>query len=165
MVSYTLSHAEDMANYQLPEDSREIQAERARANTDVRHNLVVAINWEAPWAGRLLGGWSISGIGTFRSSRPYTITWGDDRNGTTQNDARPDGRNTAETDTFQNVDLSLVKRFRRGAKVVEARVELFNALNTTNYDEYVGALSSPLFAKPVSAFPKQRLQLAAIVRF
>ncbi len=166
MVSYTLSHAEDMANYQLPEDSRDIQAERARANTDVRHNLVVAVNWEAPGTGRVLGGWSISGIGKFRSNRPYTITWGDDRNGTTQNDARPEGRNTGMTDSFQNVDLALVRRFRRGTKVIEARVEAFNLFNTTNYDEYVGAaLSSPLFKKPVSAFPKQRLQLAAIVRF
>ena len=97
--------------------------------------------------------------------RPYTITWGDDRNGTTQNDARPEGRNTAETDAYSNVDLSLVRRFRRGTKVVEARIEGFNIFNTTNYDEYVGALSSPLFGKPVSAFSKQRLQLAAVVRF
>ena len=165
MASYTLSDAEDMANYLLPEDSRNILAERARAATDVRHNLVAALNWEVPDTWRLAGGWSVSAIGTFRSSRPYTITWGDDRNGTTQNDARPDGRNTVTTDTFQNVDLSLVRRFHKGTKVVEARVEAFNAFNTTNFDEYVGELSSPLFSKPVSAFPKQRLQFAAIVRF
>ena len=118
-----------------------------------------------PGAWPYLGGWSISGIGTLRSNRPYTITWGDDRNGTTQNDARPGGRNTGTTDAFQNVDVALVRRFRRGTKVIEARVEAFNAFNTTNFDEYVGALSSPLFAQPVLAFPKQRLQLAAVVRF
>ena len=44
-------------------------------------------------------------------------------------------------------------------------MEAFNAFNTTNFDEYVGTLSSPLYAKPVSAFPKERLQLAAILRF
>ena len=165
MVSYTLSNAEDLGNYQLPEDSRNLQAERARASTDVKHNLVAALNWEMPGAWPYLGGWSISGIGTLRSNRPYTITWGVDRNGTTQNDARPDGRNTGKTDAFQNVDVALVKRFRRGTKVIEARAEMFNAFNTTNFDEYVGALLSPLFAQPVLAFPKQRLQLAAIVRF
>jgi outer membrane receptor protein involved in Fe transport len=165
MVTYTLSDAEDIANYLLPEDSRNIPAERARAATDVRHNLVAALNWEVPESWRFAGGWSVSAIGTFRGGRPYTITWGDDRNGTTQNDARPDGRNTVTSDTFQNVDLSLARRFHVGTKVVEARVEAFNAFNTTNYDEYVGELSSPLFSKPVSAFPKQRLQFAAIVRF
>ncbi len=165
MMSYTLSHAEDMANYQLPEDSRNIGAEKARADTDVRHNLAAALTWELPLEGRFLGGWSISGIGTFRSNRPYTITWGDDRNGTTQNDARPDGRNTGKTEPFSNVDLAVVRRFRLGTTTIEARVEAFNAFNTTNFDEYVGALLSPLYAKPVSAFPKERLQLAAIVRF
>jgi hypothetical protein len=164
IVSYTLSRAEDMANYQLPEDSRNIQAEKARAVTDVRHNLAVALNWDLPGAGPVIGGWSISGLGTFRSGRPYTMTWGDDRNGTTQNDARPEGRNTRETDGYSNVDLSLVRRFRRGTKVIEARIEGFNVFNTTNYDEYVGALS-PSFGTPVSAFPKQRFQLAAVVRF
>lgn len=165
MVSYTLSRAEDMANYQLPEDSRDILAEKARAITDVRHNLAVGLTWELPAAGQFLRGWSFSGLGVLRSHRPYNITWGDDRNGTTQNDARPAGRNAGKTDTFQNVDLGAARRFHRGAKIIEARVEVFNVLNTTNFDEYAGALLSPLFARPVSAFPKRRLQLAVIARF
>jgi hypothetical protein len=165
MAAYTLSHAEDMANYQLPEDSRNIGAEKGRADNDVTHNLTAAITWDLPFDGRFLGGWAISGIGSFRSNRPYTITWGDDRNGTTQNDARPDGRNTGKTEPFFNVDLAVVRRFRFGTTTIEARVEAFNAFNTTNFDEYVGTLSSPLYAKPVSAFPKERLQLAAILRF
>jgi hypothetical protein len=91
--------------------------------------------------------------------------WGDDRNGTTQNDARPGGRNTGKTDGYQNVDLALTRRFTMGTKVFEARVEAFNVLNTVNYDEYVGALLSPFYARPVSAFPKRRMQLAGTVRF
>ena len=163
--SYTFSRAEDMDNYQLPEDSRNIEAEKARANTDVGQNLAVGFTWQIPGARRLLSGWSLSGIGVFRSNRPYTITWGDDRNGTTQNDARPAGRNTGTTDTYQNVDLALSRRFSRGITAIDARVEAFNVFNTTNYDEYVGALLSPLFARPISAFPNRRVQLAAIVRF
>src|SRR5207249_1889554 len=61
--SYTLSHAEDMDNYQLPEDSRNLQAEKARANTDVRHNLSIGFTWQLPFENALLNGWSLAGIG------------------------------------------------------------------------------------------------------
>lgn len=165
IASYTWSRAEDMNNYQLPEDSRNLDAEKARADTDVRHNLTVGFTWQLPETPRLLKGWSLSGIGVFRSNRPYTVTWGDDRNGTTQNDARPDGRNTGRTDAYQNIDLALVRRFTRRSMSIDARIEAFNVFNVTNFDEYVGARLSPLFGKPVSAFPSRRVQLAAVVRF
>jgi len=165
IASYTLSHAEDMDNYQLPEDSRNLAAEKARANTDVRHNVAIGFTWQLPFEQRMLNGWSLSGVGSFRSARPYTQVWGDDRNGTTQNDARPAGRNTLETDSYQNVDLSLARRFLLGASTIEGRVEVFNLFNTTNFDEYVGSLLSPYYSQPISAFPQRRIQLAAIVRF
>ena len=38
-------------------------------------------------------------------------------------------------------------------------------LSKTNYDEFVGALNSPFYGQPVTAFPKRRLQFAAVVRF
>ena len=104
-------------------------------------------------------------VGAFHSNRPYTITWGDDRNGTTQGDARPGGRNTGRTGPYRNVDLALTRRFRSGKAVTEGRLEAFNVFNATNYDRYVGELLSPLFARPVTAFPQRRLQFAAIVRF
>ena len=162
MVSYTWSRAEDQDNYLLPEDSRNLEAEKARANADVAHNLIVGFTWQLP---RRLEGWSLSGIGAFHSGRPYTITWGDDRNGTTQNDARPGGRNTADTDPYNNVDLALSRRFAKGATSIDVRAEAFNVLNITNFDQYIGQLLSPLYAQPVSAFPSRRVQLAAIVRF
>jgi hypothetical protein len=165
LASYTFSHAEDMDNYQLPEDSRNLAAEKARANTDVRHNFSVGFNWSLPGSSVVVRNWAVSGVAILRSGRPYTITWGDDRNGTTQSDARPDGRNTAETDSYQTLDLALSRRFAVGSTTIEGRVVGFNIFNTTNYDEYVGALLSPYYAQPVSAFPKRRVQLAAIVRF
>jgi hypothetical protein len=165
MLSYTLSDAEDMLNYQLPEDSRNLDAERARANADVRHNLTVGFSWSVPGIKPALRDWVVSGIGVFRSNRPYTITWGDDRNGTTQNDARPDGRNTGTTDSYRTLDLALTRRFPFGSRSFETRMEAFNLFNVTNYEEYVGALLSPFYAQPVSAFPKRRIQLAATVRF
>jgi hypothetical protein len=165
MASYTLGHGEDMLNYELPEDSRNLAAERGRSNADVRHNLTVGASWTVPGTGPIWRDWALSGIGVFRSNRPYTIVWGDDRNGTTQNDARPDGRNTGKTDAYQNVDLALTRRFTRGVRTFEARAEMFNVLNTVNYDQYVGALLSPFYAKPVSAFPKRRMQFAGTIRF
>ena len=166
MGSYTLSKAEDMvASYQLPEDSLNIEADKARAATDVRHNVVAGLTWTVPTKGPMWGGWSVSGIGIFRSNRPYTISWGDDRNGTTQSDARPGARNTGKTEPYRTIDVSLTRRFRRGPVVTEARLEAFNLFDATNYDQYVGELLSPLFGRPISAFPQRRFQAAVVVRF
>jgi len=163
--SYTLARARDMANNQLPEDSHDIAAEKARADNDVRHSVTAGLTWQLPSRGAGFGGWTLSAAGQFRSNRPYNITWGDDRNGTTQNDARPGGRNTGKTDGYRNIDLALARRVPFGTRTLELRAEGFNVLSTTNDDEYVGALSSPFFGQPVSAFPKRRLQFAAVVRY
>lgn len=163
--SYTLARARDMANFQVPEDSRSIAAELARADNDVRHNVTAGVTWQLPSLGPAFAGWTLSATGQFRTNRPYTITWGDDRNGTTQNDARPGGRNTARADGYRNIDLALARRYPFGGRTLELRAEAFNVLSTTNYDEYVGALNSPFYGQPVSAFPKRRLQFAGVVRF
>ena len=42
---------------------------------------------------------------------------------------------------------------------------MFNVLDAVNYDGYVGALLSPLFVQPVSAFPARRVQFSLVVRF
>jgi hypothetical protein len=154
-----------VVNDKLPEDSRDLAAETGRADNDVRHNLSLGLTWQVPEARPMMKGVSLSVLGLFRSSKPYTVTWGDDRYGTSQNDARPGGRNTAEGDSFQSVDASLSKRFRAANKNFEARVEAFNILSTVNFDQYIGALSSPYFGQPTSAFPTRVIQLAVIVRF
>ena len=163
--SYSLARARDMANYALPEDSRNIAAETARSDSDVRHNITASLSWQLPSRRPVFREWTLSAVGQFRSNRPYNVTWGDDRNGTTQNDARPGARNTGRTGAYRNIDVALARRFPFGGRALEARAEAFNLLSTTNYDEYAGALSSPLFAQPVSAFPRRRLQFAAVVRF
>ena len=163
--SYTLARARDMANYQLPEDSLDIEAEKARADADVRHSVTAGLTWRMPFGGAALGGWTLSAAALFRTNRPYNVTWGDDRNGTTQNDARPDGRNTGKADGYRNLDMALARRFAFDSRSLEIRAEAFNLLSTTNYDEYVGTLNSPSFAQPITAFPKRRLQFAAVVRF
>lgn len=166
IAAYALSDAEDRANYVLPEDSRNLDAERARANNDIRHNLSLGLIWQLPSNRmRALSGWSLSGVGQFRSSPPFTVTFGDDRNGTTQFDARPGDRNTGRGDSYSTIDLALARQFHSGPRTLEIRVEAFNLLNTLNYYDYVGALSSPYFAQGVKAGAPFRLQLAAIARF
>jgi hypothetical protein len=165
LASYTLSRADDMASSELPEDSRNLLAEKARSSADVRHNVTAGLTWELPGVGPLTRGWSLAGVVMLRSNRPYTITWGDDRNGTTQGDARPDGRNTGMTGPYRTVDLSLSRRFGRGPRTIDARVDAFNVFNTINYDQYVGELLSPSYGRPVSAFPQRRLQVAVVTRF
>jgi hypothetical protein len=167
--SYTFAHANDRANDvvndKLPEDSRNLAAETGRADNDVRHNVSLGLTWQVPESRPFMRGVTLSAYGLFRSRRPYTITWGDDRNGTTQNNARPGARNTGNGDSFQSIDLSLAKRFRVANRTFEGRVEAFNLLSTVNFDEYVGVLSSPYFGQPVSAFPMRAIQLVATVRF
>lgn len=165
LTTYTLSRAEDRANYQLPEDSRNLAAERARASTDVRHNLAVAMAFRFPGARAWTRGWTASAVGTFRSNRPYTITWGDDRNGTTQNDARPGPRNTGRTGPYRVVDGSLSRTFGGKRVTADVRADVFNLFNTINYDQYVGQLLSPLYGRPVTAFPPRRVQLGLVLRF
>jgi hypothetical protein len=131
----------------------------------VRHSVTAALTYRMPFSGAAFRGWTLSATALFHSNRPYTVTWGDDRNGTTQNDARPDARNTGKTDVYRNVDAALARRFSWGSQSLEIRGEAFNLLSTTNYDEYVGTLNSASYAQPITAFPKRRLQFAAVVRF
>ncbi len=165
LVSYTFAHADDMANYLLPEDSRNIAADKGRADSDVHHNVSAGLTWQLPGTGAWTKDWSISGLGIFHSNRPYTIFWGDDRYGTTQNDARPGDRNTGQTGAFRTVDLAVARKFTVGTKTIEGRVEAFNVFDAINYDQYVGSLLSFSYAQPVSAFPSRRIQLAGVVRF
>jgi len=48
--------------------------------TDIRHNLVVNAVYRLPFHGnRLKDGWQLTGIETYRTGLPYTITTGFDR--------------------------------------------------------------------------------------
>ena len=56
------------------------------------------------------------------------------------------GRNTHHGPSFQNFDFSLHKKFNWGERYgFQFRVEFFNILNHTNFDQPVSIVSSPLF--------------------
>ena len=61
-------------------DERNWQLNRGAADFDVRHLFNTAWSYELPWMAknRLLGGWSVQGIVTANSGRPYTLYAGVD---------------------------------------------------------------------------------------
>lgn len=92
-LAYTLSEARDQAPEHLAatsgrqQDTNNIDAWEGPADFDVRHRFVGTFVAESPVGadrpvnlGRagnaLLGGWSLSGIYTARSGRPFTVTQG-----------------------------------------------------------------------------------------
>ncbi|MCI0622077.1 MAG: TonB-dependent receptor [Acidobacteria bacterium] len=95
-ATYTWSHAIDTSSYEIgfqQTDPSDQTIEKAKADFDVRHNLVMAAVWDLPFLrgrkdalGRVLGGWTISGIFSTHSGFPFSALLGScdparDRNG------------------------------------------------------------------------------------
>lgn len=89
LVSYTYGHAIDdgsaLGAIAIGQDARNLAAERASADFDLRHRLVASYIWDVPFGrGRrfggdahpfvraVLGGWQISGIITLQTGLPVT---------------------------------------------------------------------------------------------
>lgn len=85
-ASYTLSKSIDYNsrnNNQIPQDSTNPRGNRGLADFDTRQRFVISYLYDLPFRGqkgflpaRLVEGWSISGITTFQSGNPVTITLG-----------------------------------------------------------------------------------------
>lgn len=110
--AYTYSHAIDDGADPLipvnnnillppfPRDSFNLRGERGNSEFDVRHRLVANYSWQIPLghgkkhldkgtAGRIVSGWTVSGISTFSSGLPFEIFTNVDTQHTGQF-ARPD---------------------------------------------------------------------------
>ncbi|MCC7307282.1 MAG: carboxypeptidase regulatory-like domain-containing protein [Acidobacteria bacterium] len=66
-----------------PQDSHNFDGEWGRAQLDRRHILTVNYIYELPWfskrhdfVGNVLGGWQVSGIVTYQTGLPFTVTYG-----------------------------------------------------------------------------------------
>jgi Carboxypeptidase regulatory-like domain/TonB dependent receptor/TonB-dependent Receptor Plug Domain len=91
--AYTFSHAIDnvndplepaMGNGNLPRNSFDLQAERGNSDFDIRHRAVINFiyepnigrgrtHWSDGFTGRVLEGWSLSGIIAAQTGHPYDI--------------------------------------------------------------------------------------------
>jgi hypothetical protein len=115
-VAYTLGDAQDQAPEHLAatsgrqQDTNNIDAWKGPADFDIRHRLVTNFVVQPPIGdGRavnlgkvgnaLLGGWTVAGIYTARSGRPFTVTQGGIEGATWMPNlvGDPDGQKTVES--------------------------------------------------------------------
>jgi hypothetical protein len=68
----------------LPQDSRNLRAERGLADFDVRQRFVFSANWNLPgWSGfGWTQGWQLQASGTLQSGMPLSAVLGTDKSGT-----------------------------------------------------------------------------------
>ncbi len=88
--SYTLSKSIDLnsvgsSNPQI-QDARNLAAEHALSDFDARHRFVASAVYELPFrttgaAGKILGGWSLSGIVNLQSGNPWSPLLSQDQSG------------------------------------------------------------------------------------
>ena len=167
---YTYSHAMDWNPNESTQvagsdvlDPADFSQEYGTSNLDVRHAAFADLIWVAPWklhnlAGRVGNNWMLSGIGQFRTGRPYTMrTSGSLANkvqrtingsaliealGPGMNGSGGDnrvygvGRNTFRYPFTWKADLRLGKRFDLGQmRQLELLAESFNLFNHQNVTE------------------------------
>ncbi len=121
-AAYTLSHAIDDVSdvfdvagaFVLPQDDRNLRAERADANFDVRHRFVWSAVSNVPLLGRfnnkkgaagfLLGNWQFASLTTYQTGQPFTVN--------TSYDINLDGNLTDRLNTLNGLQI-LDERQRR----------------------------------------------------
>ena len=167
---YTYAHAMDWNPNESPMDpvdsGHDFSQEYGTSNFDTRHSAAAMIVFDAPWklrnfAGQIVNGWMISGIGQFHSGLPFTmrtsgslpqelndagyaiVGLGPSMNGSggdnrvyglgSDNQVYNVGRNTYRYPGTWKVDLRLAKRFDLGEmRQLEILAESFNLFNHQN---------------------------------
>ncbi len=170
-VAYTLSRIEndtDDINFR-PVDSRRPDEELGPGLNDRRHVLAVNALVRAPFA------LDLAPVLFLSSGQPLNVTTGRDDNGDTIFNDRPAGvrRNSGRTPGFAQMDLGVIRRFQAGPTVIEARAEIFNVFNRTNFSGFFNWGASgvrpdeqgTLAFQPTQAGPARQFQFTARVRF
>ena len=168
MVMYELSRAmndtDGIASF--PANNWDLRGEWSRASSDVRHYVYL---YGTLSAGRFF---KFGMIFSANSGKPYTMTTGLDSYHDGMTNVRPVGipRNSLQGTGAATLDLRwsrefLAHRSDKNGLRLNTSVDLFNLLNRVNYTGFVGNLSSPFFANPISAAPARRIQMSATVRF
>ena len=101
-LAYTWSHSIDDSSDRFDGgfvDSYDPHANRASSNFDQRHILTFSYVWDIPFfkgqglANKILGGWQYSGITTFQTGTPFSVTFASDNAGVANglgSSSRPD---------------------------------------------------------------------------
>jgi len=151
----------------FPANSFDPRGEWGRADADRRHqfHLLGSAN---------LHRWLNLGLSvSLLSGPPFNITTGKDDNRDGMALDRPAGvpRNTGQGPGYMGIDLRWFREFRLRPAAKEKSPSLtlsadaFNLPNRVNYQNFLGALTSPFFGKPVAAQPPRRVQLGIRLQF
>jgi len=213
LVSYTFGKSIDEASSypgsdasaSWPQDAYDLRSERGLSDFDNRHRLVLSYVWQlpvgqgqkfltdlSPWAEALVGGWQLTGIFTFQSTRPFTagLDTGDD---VLRPDlvgdphlANPDpslwinpsafslpegrfgtaGRNILRGPGYQSLDLGLAKQWSLSdTSRLQFRAEFFNLFNHPNFDLPEGNFNSKDFGSVQSAKDSRQIQFGLRLQF
>lgn len=141
--------------------------EWGRADSDRRHQ--VSFLGTASLHSWVNLGFSLSAA----SGPPFNITTGRDDNGDGLALDRHAGgtRNTGRGPEMFVLDLRWYRDFRLvpsrrdRSPTLTFSIDAFNILNRVNYQNYVGALSSPFFGQAVGTQPARRMQLGLRLQF
>ena len=201
-ASYTLSKAEDDASdpgattneTNLPQDVRNMAAERANASFDHRHRFVGNFSYALP------AGVHVDGIVTLQSGAPFTVNIGTDRANVGSGPAqRPDAvcdpnaggagtaqqwfntncfalpapftfgnaaRNSVLAPGYADVDVGVHKDvpLPNGVRM-QLRWEIFNVFNHVNFDVPNRTAFTPNFGRIFSALPARQMQIGIKILF
>jgi hypothetical protein len=168
--SWTWSHAIDEVSdmfdsrgfFALPEDSTRPDRDHASANFDVRHRVTGFLTWNG------FRYWNFALTAELETGQPYTVNTLIDRNGDGNLTDRPGiGRNTARARGVQTLDAAITRTFSLGGRyALDARVEAYNILNSTNFGIPVRILESPGFGSSFDTQINSRsIRLAAKLNF
>jgi hypothetical protein len=151
----------------FPASSFAPAGEWGRADTDRRHQFnflgtVSAHRW-------LNFGVSASVL----TGPPFNITTGRDDNQDGMAVDRPPGatRNTGKGPSTIGLDLRWYREFRftpsrkEKSPSITVSADAFNLLNRANYQNYIGALTSPFFGRAVATLPARRMQVGIRFQF
>jgi hypothetical protein len=151
----------------FPASSFAPAGEWARADTDRRHqfNFLGTVS-----AHRWL---NFGASASLLTGPPFNITTGRDENLDGMAIDRPAGvtRNTGSGPNTIGLDVRWYREFRfEPAKKdkspsITVTADAFNILNRVNYQNYIGALTSPFFGRAVSTLPARRMQVGLRFQF
>ncbi|MBZ5566095.1 MAG: TonB-dependent receptor [Acidobacteriia bacterium] len=151
----------------FPADSFNPRGEWGRADTDRRQQFnLLATGKFHPWLNLGASVSLLSGV-------PFNITTGLDENRDGLANDRPVGvtRNTGKGPGVAVIDLRWFREWRlkpsiKGkSPVATISLDAFNLFNRVNYQNYVGALSSPFFGQSTGSQPARRIQLGLRLQF
>jgi hypothetical protein len=173
--NYTLgwSSNDTDGNFNLPENNYDMRSEWGRAPQDQRHRFVAGVTFRTLWN---------VGVNTNvqgNSNRPYNIITGFDDNGDTTVNDRPPGvkRNSGIGPDYFNVNVSLQKVVSLKSEARQSSgkapagpnmafiVNLWNALNHTQYQNYSGVMTWTFFGCPNGANAPRNIELAMRFNF